>query len=417
MSPPTPEAVFALLEGRPGAVWLDGGAESWSVIAWEPESVIVEGSDWPRAGRSLTRASGPGDGPPFRSGVIGYLSYGAGHQVAPVPREAQTPEPEIWLGRYSGALCYHGPTRRWVATGSAQRDLLEEAEALPSPPPAGPSTRRPSWSRQAFLEAVERIRDLLSEGDCYQVNLTRAEHVLTDDRPFDIYRRLRHSNASWGAFLRLADDMAVLCNSPEQFLIARGSEVCTDPIKGTRARAEDADADRAAHHSLLTSPKDLAELTMIVDLVRNDLGRVAAVGSVTAGPRRITGHANVWHSSQAVSATLASGRDVWDALAATFPPGSVTGAPKVRACQRIAELEPEPRGVYCGSIGYVSDCGESRWNVAIRTGVWQPGRMRYHVGGGIVIASDPASEWQETIDKARELERALGLRPSSEASL
>ena len=123
----------------------------------------------------------------------------------------------------------------------------------------------------------------------------------------------------------------------------------------------------------------------------------------------MTGHRNVWHTSQPVRAVLGDGHDRWDALAATFPPGSVTGAPKVRACRRIAELEPDPRGVYCGAIGYASDCGRMAWNVAIRTAVCHGRAARFHVGGGIVVASDPRAEWEETRAKARELARAFGV--------
>ncbi len=147
---------------------------------------------------------------------------------------------------------------------------------------------------------------------------------------------------------------------------------------------------------------------MIVDLVRNDLGRVAAPGTVRASPRRIEPLANVHHAWQEVSARLEPGRDAWDALAACFPPGSVTGAPKVRACQRIRQLEDGPRGVYCGAIGYVGRDGSARWSVAIRTAVFDGDRARYHVGGGVVAASDPADEWWETVAKGRQLARAFG---------
>jgi para-aminobenzoate synthetase component 1 len=261
--------------------------------------------------------------------------------------------------------------------------------------------------RSAFIEAVKKIRKWIAEGDCYQVNMTRTVEDLFIPNPWPIYRQLRTSEAAFGAFLRIRPDLAVLCNSPELLLSGQHPRVVSEPIKGTRPRSP-VPADDLAHRAdLLSSVKDRAELTMIVDLVRHDLGRIAIPGTVRAGERRVTGHANVWHTSQRVAADLAPQHDVWDALETLFPPGSVTGAPKRRACRRIAELESTPRGVYCGSIGYVSDHGQAAWNVAIRSAVWHAGRARYHVGGGIVFDSNPAEEWQETVDKSTELHRAF----------
>lgn len=410
---PTPEEVAAQLAGRPGAVWLDGGAEGWSVLAWDPVEVITDAHDWPRAGRALTRRAPAGEAP-FGGGVLGYVGYEAGSAVEPVPEGRPTPEPPVWLGRYRGGLCYRAG--RWIAEGEPSfraeaLRLLEAARPLPPPPPR-PATTGRTLDRAAYLEAVERVLRWLEAGDCYQVNLTRAVHVDGADDAFDGYRRLRAvSLAGFGAFLRLAPDLAVLSNSPELFLAVDGDRALSRPIKGTRPRGVDAEADARLARDLLEAGKDRAELTMIVDLVRNDLGRVARSGTVRAGPRTLTTHANVHHASQDVEARLEPGLDAWDALAATFPPGSVTGAPKIRACQRIRELEPEPRGVYCGAIGYVSDAGRARWSVAIRTAVQHGARVRWHVGGGVVIDSDPADEWNETVAKGRALAAALGGGP------
>jgi para-aminobenzoate synthetase component 1 len=149
---------------------------------------------------------------------------------------------------------------------------------------------------------------------------------------------------------------------------------------------------------LRDSPKERAELAMIVDLVRNDLGRISVPGAIRVEPRVIRSHANVHHASQRVHARLKPGIDSWDGLAALFPPGSVTGAPKVSASRKIAELETEPRGVYCGAVGYCSGA-RARWSVAIRTAVWDGDSVRWHVGGGIVAGSDPEAEWEETVAK------------------
>lgn len=410
---PSPEEVVALLADRPGAVWLDGGADGWSIVAWDPDEVVTDARDWPRAGRALTRRAPPGEAP-FGGGVLGYLGYEAGSAVEPVPAGRPTPEPPVWLARYRGGLCHRAG--RWVVEGDPSfcaeaRRLLEAARPLPPPPPL-PSTTGRTIGRAAYEQAVERVLRWLEAGDCYQVNLTRPVVVEGADEAFSGYRRLRAvSLAAFGAYLRLAPDLAILSNSPELFLDVDGDRALSRPIKGTRPRGVDARADARLAAELRDAAKDRAELTMIVDLVRNDLGRVARSGTVRAGPREITTHANVHHASQDVEARLKPGLDAWDALAATFPPGSVTGAPKIRACHRIRELEPAPRGVYCGAIGYVSDAGRASWSVAIRTAVHSGATLRWHVGGGVVIDSDPADEWDETVAKGRALAAALGGGP------
>jgi para-aminobenzoate synthetase component I len=415
---PSPAQVVAALGDRPGVVWLDGGGadDGWSVVAWAPEAVHTDGRDWPRAGRALGRpaSSSPASSAevPFAGGVIGYVGFGAGHRVAPVPAQAATPEPEVWLARYPGALCLDHRTGRWHVAGSPGlvgegRAVLEAAQSVPEPDPGIATGDATTVDRAAYERAVEQILALLHDGDCYQVNLTRPVWVRGAGPTLPAYLRLRRADAPYGAYLRLSDDLAVLSNSPELFLSLRGERLRSEPIKGTRPRGADPATDEALLGELRSSAKERAELTMIVDLVRNDLGRVARIGSVRAGERRLVALPTVFHAVQTVSAELAPGLDVWDALAACFPPGSVTGAPKVRACERIAALEDHPRGVYCGAIGYVSDSGEATWSVAIRTAVAAGGEVRYHVGGGVVVDSDPADEWAETVAKEAALRRAL----------
>ncbi|MCB9761085.1 MAG: anthranilate synthase component I family protein [Alphaproteobacteria bacterium] len=412
---PDPEAIFALLQDRPGAVWLDGGLSAtsgWSVLSWAPEEVVTDGADWAATGRRLSGRGARGAAP-FSGGCLGYVGFSAGHRVAPVPAQAPAPEPEVWLGRFPGGLCWDHAARRWHVGGTPgfcrdARALLRRAAPL-APPEPPPSTAAAWGGDQAAFEAgVRRVLALIGAGDCYQVNLTRPVFVEGVGVPWPAWRRLRRrSSARYGAWLRLGPEQVVLSNSPELFLEVRGERVSSLPIKGTRPRHPDPDQDAALARALLDSEKDAAELTMIVDLVRNDLGRIAAVGSVEAGPRTLTAHDNVFHTAQRVSARLAPGRDAWDALAASFPPGSVTGAPKVQACRRIAELEPAPRGVYCGAIGYVDQSGDATWSVAIRTALWDRGRVRYHVGGGVVADSDPRAEWVETVDKGTALAEAF----------
>jgi len=413
-SVPSPCSVFDRLRTRPGAVWLDGGREpyGWSILAWDPVEVVVDGADWPEVGRRLSGRADP-DGLPFSGGCLGYLGYGAGHRVETVPAEPPTPEPEIWLGRFEGGLCFRHRDRTWHAGGTPSflrraSQVLEATVPAPAPNPAPAITARHTTDRARYEALVRRIQDLIAAGDCYQVNLTRPVILEGAGDAWEAYRRLRTlSSAAYGAWLTLAPGLFVLSNSPELFLAVRGRRLASRPIKGTRPRGADAARDAALAAELWDSDKDRAELAMIVDLVRNDLGRVSSPGSVDALPRALTTHANVHHTSATVRGTLEPGRDAWDALAALFPPGSVTGAPKVRACQRIAELEADPRGVYCGAIGFVSATGAASWSVAIRTAVASGDRLRYHVGGGIVADSDPDAEWWETVHKGAALERAF----------
>ena len=427
---PEPEAVVAALGPRPGVVWLDGGqagarADGWSIVAWDPVEVATDADAWPADGRALGRApSGTparrgeqgAEAAPFWSGVLGYVGFEAGAAVDAVPAGRPTPEPPVWLGRFEGALCYRHRDRTWHATGTPEvratgaallERVVNEARALPSPPPPPVGARAHSVPRESHEAGVRQILAWIRAGDCYQVNLTRPVFVAGVGDAWAAYRRLRQAHAAYGAFLQLTPDCAVLSNSPELLLRIEGTRVLSCPIKGTRPRGTSELDDRALAEALAASPKDHAELTMIVDLVRNDLSRVCEVGSVRAGPRRLTTHPTLHHAVQGVEGRLMPGRDAWDALAASFPPGSVTGAPKVRACQRIRELEPHPRGVYCGAIGGVCDTGRAVFNVAIRTGVVAGHDGRYHVGGGIVADSVPADEWEETEVKARALAAAL----------
>jgi para-aminobenzoate synthetase component 1 len=410
---PSPEDVAARLADLGGAAWLDGGAgaEGWSILAWSPVEVVTEAAAWPTAGRALSRGTADAS-VPFSGGCLGYIGYEAAAAVDAFPAARATAEPPVWLGRYEGGLCFRHADRSWHIAGSAsfRRDatrILDGVTPLGPVPAAGPTVVR-TVDRGVHEERVRKILALIADGDCYQVNLTRPVEVDGATDPWAAYRRLRRlAGASYAAWLRLGPELAILSSSPELFLAVEGRGVSSIPIKGTRPRNPDPVVDHALRDTLRTSEKDKAELTMIVDLVRNDLGRIAVPGSVVAEPRRLTAHANVHHAAQRVSAVLADGEDAWSALAATFPPGSVTGAPKIRACQRIAELEASPRGVYCGAIGYVSASGIARWNVAIRTAVWTPGRVRYHVGGGIVADSDPAEEWDETVAKGTLMARAF----------
>jgi para-aminobenzoate synthetase component 1 len=290
--------------------------------------------------------------------------------------------------------------------------------------PAGPYRAGAAVSatgRERFEAGVARVLEYLRAGDCYQVNLSHRLSASFEGSPRALFLDLARRARPWMGVYAEWDDgptrRAVAGVSPEEFLtLGAGATIRTRPMKGTRPDAPGMDAD------LRQSPKDRAELAMIVDLMRNDLGRVCDLGSVRVGePRRLERHAGggVLQATAEVLGRRRADLSTLDLLRATFPGGSVTGAPKVRAMQIIDELEPVRRGLYCGATGYLSRDGRAAFNIAIRTASIQGeptgagslrGVLDYGVGAGIVSDSDPASEWRETLDKARPLARVAPLR-------
>lgn len=262
------------------------------------------------------------------------------------------------------------------------------------------------------MQRVERAKEYIAAGDIYQVNLAQRLRFDGIGDPFATYLALRVRNpAPYGALVQW-DGGAIASVSPELFLELRSGRVRTCPIKGTRPRTGDRVVDAAYREELLASDKDAAELAMIVDLHRNDLGRVCAPGSIRVGPaRRLETHPTVIHTVATVTGVLAPRRGALDLLAACFPAGSVTGVPKIRAMQIIDELEKSPRGAYTGAIGFISAAGDMTMNVAIRTLQIRGSQAVLHVGGGIVADSDPASEYEETLAKGRGIIEALGGAP------
>jgi para-aminobenzoate synthetase component 1 len=271
---------------------------------------------------------------------------------------------------------------------------------------------RSSFTRTEYLAAVERVREYIFAGDIFQANLSQRFEAPTDESAWSFYARLRKRNAApFAAFVDFPE-VVVVSASPERFLHvdARG-HVETRPIKGTRPRGFGPEHDAALGQALAESAKDRAENLMIVDLMRNDLSRVCAPRSVHVSEMFSLEHyATVHHLVSTVVGDLSSGTDAIDVLRAAFPGGSITGAPKLRAMEIIAELEPSRRGVYCGSIGYWGVTGELDTNIAIRTAVFQNGRVYFSAGGGIVADSNPEHEYLETLDKARAMIDALAER-------
>jgi len=273
-----------------------------------------------------------------------------------------------------------------------------------------PSAITSNFTRPEYEAAVARIRDYIAAGDVYQVNVAQRFRASFGGAPLALYRRLRaRSPAPFGTYLALGD-MTVASISPERFLrfdaATRAAEA--RPIKGTRPRGATPAEDAALAEALTASEKDRAENVMIVDLLRNDLGKVCRPGSVLVPELcALESHPTVHHLVSTVTGVLADGADAFDLLRVAFPGGSVTGAPKIRAMEIIAELERAPRGVYCGAIGYISATGAMDLNIPIRTVVLQNGVASFHAGAGIVWDSNPAAEYDETLTKARALIDAL----------
>lgn len=273
----------------------------------------------------------------------------------------------------------------------------------------GCSPPRSTFTHDGYLDVVSRVREYIVAGDIFQANLSQRFESALSAPPWALYLQLRQrSPAPFAAFMDLPD-AAIVSASPERFLRVDGAgHVETRPVKGTRPRAVDPVDDEALGVALLESAKDRAEHLMIVDLLRNDLSRVCSPGTVRVSELlSLERHPTVQHLVSTIVGTLEGGLDVVDLLRATFPGGSITGAPKIRAMEIIAQLEPSARAVYCGSIGYWSVTGELDMNIAIRTAVAVNGRVYFGAGGGIVADSDPQQEYVETLDKARAFIEAL----------
>jgi para-aminobenzoate synthetase component 1 len=377
---------------------------------------------------------------PFVGGWIGYFTYEAGlgtEGIQPTTRIEEA-TPPAWFRLYDSFAIHDHQEEKWYAaavewplrlyfgqkTASARLanirerfrricDLRGVRDGCDPPQIPGADAPRISLSRPAYYNRVERAKRYIEGGDIYQVNLSRRYAVRSEADPLAVYRRLRRFTPSpYAAFLRHGR-FAVLSASPELFLDLRDGHVVTRPIKGTRPRGTGRTDDQARWRELASSPKDRAELNMIVDLLRNDLSRVCSTGTVrVVDPGRIEKHPTVFHRVATIEGHLHSGLRWADLMKATFPGGSITGAPKIRAMQIIDELEPVARGVYCGSIGMIGLDGSMTLNIAIRTMVWSGAHFHFHSGGAIVADSTPEMEFEEIQAKAAGLLRALGAESS-----
>jgi para-aminobenzoate synthetase component I len=393
--------------------------------------------------------------PPFQGGIAGYIGYdwGAVLERLPAARYDDLAVPDVVLGLYDWVIAWdHRIGMAWiVATGMPERGLARERRArerlsqirkrlrrggastglrtnrsedsqwqpgVPAAAPSYPATGvegaeaiglRSTFTRRAYLDAVARVREYIVAGDIFQANLSQRFQAGLTVAPFQLYRQLRRRNpAPFSAYLDFPE-LQILSASPERFLrLDDKRHVETRPIKGTRPRGLGPMHDAALGRALAESEKDRAENVMIVDLLRNDLSRVCRPGSVRVPELfALEHHPTVHHLVSTVIGELDPAADAIDLLRATFPGGSITGAPKVRAMEIIAELEPTQRAVYCGSIGYISSSGAMDTSIVIRTYLVLRGGIYFQAGGGIVADSDPELEYRETLDKARGLIETL----------
>ncbi len=392
-----PAEMAARLNGRSGLVWLDSSSTDQgrlSLITAEPEEVLTGciWEDWDRVEAALQRYANDVQCPFPAGGLLGWVGYD-GRYV---------------FGVYHNLLVHEQDCDLWTEVGAARSLLAEPAKPLRANPL--PELHfEPQMSREQFLAAVQKAQDYISAGDIYQVNLSCPwlADCPADTDTLALYLQLRHlSPAPHAAYMQQAGT-SVLSSSPECFLKMRDRQITTRPIKGTRPRFPlDPARDESSMHELASSPKERAELLMITDLERNDLGMVCEFGSVHVPElAAVERYAQVFHLVSTVTGTLRPEVSHASAFKHCFPGGSITGAPKKRAREIIQELEISPRGLYTGAIGYFGFNGVSEFNIAIRTAIGEGSQIRFHVGAGIVADSLPALEWEETLHKAAGLLR------------
>ena len=351
---------------------------------------------------------------PFCGGLLGYLSYDMGNglnRVQPGNIDLATVSiPTVQLRAYDWCAIQDHLLQRAVlvtqpdVSPARRRDLLARLRQPASPAAASFSLAGPftsNFSQDSYRQAFERIQAYIHAGDCYQVNLAQRFSATCSGDPWAAYRALRSVAAGpFSAFLAMEDDNAIISLSPERFISLQGHHVQTSPIKGTRPRYSDPEADRLAAEELCRSAKDRAENLMIVDLLRNDLGRSCIPGSIHVERLfEMQSFATVHHLVSTISGELREDSGPAEVLRNSFPGGSITGAPKRRAMEIIAELEPHPRQIYCGSVVYISADGRMDSNIAIRTLLCQQGQIHCWGGGGIVADSQWQQEYQEVYDK------------------
>jgi len=422
---------FLILKSRGNDITLD----------WGDRQERISGNPFDVLGQMLERYSTPQSPAPipFTGGAVGYLSYDLCHFIERLPATVvdELRLPECYFAFYDSIIAFdHLKGKTYVvATGFPETDdrrrqdnAKRRSQQLTAIISQRPSSREPAndkatttkiqgnFTHKDYVAAVARAREYIAAGDIFQVNLSQRFDVNLAVAPYELYRRLHHINpAPFACYLNFGE-VIVASASPERFLRVDGDLVETRPMKGTRPRGRTEEEDDALAKELLASVKDRAENVMIVDLERNDLGRVCRYGTVKVRELwTLERYATVFQLTSTVEGRLREGKSRIDLLKATFPGGSITGAPKVRSMEIIDELEPTKRSIYTGSIGYLGFDGRMDSSIVIRTFIVKDGKAYFQVGGGIVWDSDPEAEYQETLDKAKALIQALELQPAAKA--
>jgi len=457
---PDPEAVLVCLTAKPYCLFLDSALREptlgrYSFLAADPFEVLTLPVDTPQTFDSLRGKLGAFSAtrlpelPPFQGGAAGLLSYDLSRSLEriPAPWMDEFQIPAMVIGLYDVVLAFdHAQRRAWVIsqgfpeTEPSRRErrakermeqflgwLQEPTESSPHTPCAamsahgvrgllcgpqypvpGPPGLVSNFSEEGYCQAVQRAIDYIHAGDIFQVNFAQRLLYPANGSSVELYLRLRNRNpATFGAYFDMGEQQIVSA-SPERLLSIRDRQVEARPIKGTRRRTSRAEADLFAGDELMQSEKDRAENIMIVDLLRNDLSRVCRPESVRVSKLcGLESYQFVQHLVSVVNGELQPDKTPLDAIEAAFPGGSITGAPKVRAMEIIAELEPTARGPYCGSLGYIGFEGTTDFSILIRTIIAAGGWWQLPVGGGIVAQSNPRQEYEETWQKATGMLRSL----------
>jgi para-aminobenzoate synthetase component I len=428
---------YSLMGSQPFLVFQSRGTTC--ALDWNGRRIVEKGNPFDILDQNLKRyrLNSHTTLVPCTGGAVGYFSYDLGHFIERLPCRANDDLnlPESSFGFYDLMLIFDHLLQKAyiVSTGfpavaekeriirskerldqlKARVKIFASGNRLDNHEKSIPTQENKlitNFTHNQYLQAVEKARQYIIEGDIFEVNLSQRFETGLPVAPYELYRRLRRINpAPFASYLDLGE-LKIAGSSPERFLRLDGDRVETRPIKGTIRRGFNRQEDQDNAQKLTNSPKDRAENMMIVDLARNDLGKVCRFGSVKVTELAILEtYPTVFHLTSTVTGQLKAGLDQIDLLKATFPGGSITGAPKIRSMEIIEELEPTRRSVYTGSLGYLSFNGNLDLNIVIRTFLIKNNRVYFQVGGAVVYDSDPESEYQETLVKAEALFRSLGL--------
>ena len=448
----TPVDLFTPLANEPWAMWLDSGQSEhidacFDILVWQPEVTLCTYGDKTHIHRTKTnemhvseedplsllkniqqqilkKSASSNKGLPFLGGALGYFAYDLGRRFEKLPELAEQDInlPEMAVGIYAQAIIFDHkrkqfflicPEEKRIELTLFLQNIINEKQRQTKIQDdfVLTSSWQSNMDKASYIEKFKQVQQFLSSGDCYQINLTQRFNANYQGNEFEAYMALRIENkAPFSAFIRL-ENTAILSVSPERFLQLSQGKVQSKPIKGTMPRSANKQQDEEYAQQLANSTKDRAENVMIVDLLRNDMSKVCKANSVVVPTLfDIESFPAVHHLVSTVEGQLAEQYDACDLLRGAFPGGSITGAPKIRAMEIIEQLEPHRRSVYCGSIGYISNCGTMDTSITIRTLICQKsenkngqGKIYCSAGGGLVADSIATSEYQETFDKVNRI--------------